>query len=82
VVPDLIDLEKDGVHNGGSNLARVDERLIHDKYDDIITKRGNKFSIFCCNDEVVANDKFMRELYRTLEAVQDKKQFVITPRKS
>ena len=48
---------------GVVNLARVDERLIHGQVMMTLSQKSGVNSIFVV-DEVVAKDKFMRELYK------------------
>lgn len=48
---------------GEVNLARVDERLIHGQVMMTLSQKEGINSIFVV-DEVVAKDKFMRELYK------------------
>lgn len=65
---------------GVVNLARVDERLIHGQVMVTLSQKSGVNSIFVV-DEVVAKDKFMRDLYKMQEAVQDKKQLSLHQRK-
>ena len=48
---------------GVVNLARVDERLIHGQVMMTLSQKSGVNSIFVV-DEVVAKDKFMRDLYK------------------
>lgn len=48
---------------GVVNLARVDERLIHGQVMVTLSQKSGVNSIFVV-DEVVAKDKFMRDLYK------------------
>lgn len=49
---------------GVVNLARVDERLIHGQVMMTLSKRNGVDSIFVV-DDVVAKDKFMKDLYKS-----------------
>ena len=49
---------------GEVNLARVDERLIHGQVMVTLSKENNVNSIFVV-DDVVAKDKFMKNLYKS-----------------
>ena len=49
---------------GVVNLARVDERLIHGQVMVTLSQKSGVNSIFVV-DEVVAKDKFMRDLYKS-----------------
>lgn len=63
------------------NLARVDERLIHGQVMITLSQRNGVNSIFVV-DDVVANDKFMRELYKNAGSRTGQKTIVITPDKA
>lgn len=56
---------------GVVNLARVDERLIHGQVMVTLSQKSGVNSIFVV-DEVVAKDKFMRDLYKSAAVGQDK----------
>ncbi len=58
---------------GVVNLARVDERLIHGQVMMTLSQKSGVNSIFVV-DEVVAKDKFMRELYKNAGSTQGKKR--------
>ena len=49
---------------GEINLARVDERLIHGQVMLTLSQRAGVNSIFVV-DDVVAKDKFMKDLYKS-----------------
>ena len=66
---------------GVINLARVDERLIHGQVMMTLSQKSGVNSIFVV-DEVVANDKFMRELYKNAGSRTGQKTIVITPEKA
>lgn len=66
---------------GVINLARVDERLIHGQVMITLSQRDGVNSIFVV-DEVVAKDKFMRELYKNAGSRTGQKTIVITPEKA
>lgn len=66
---------------GVINLARVDERLIHGQVMVTLSQKSGVNSIFVV-DEVVANDKFMRELYKNAGSRTGQKTVVITPDKA
>ena len=51
---------------GVVNLARVDERLIHGQVMVTLSQKNGVNSIFVV-DEVVAKDKFMRDLYKNAQ---------------
>lgn len=57
----------------------MDERLIHGQVMVTLSQKWSEFHFVV--DEVVAKDKFMRDLYKMQEAVQDK-TIVITPEKA
>lgn len=63
------------------NLARVDERLIHGQVMVTLSQKSGVNSIFVV-DEVVANDKFMRDLYKNAGSRTGQKTIVITPEKA
>lgn len=66
---------------GVINLARVDERLIHGQVMITLSQRAGVNSIFVV-DEVVAKDKFMRDLYKNAGSRTGQKTIVITPEKA
>ena len=59
---------------GVVNLARVDERLIHGQVMVTLSQKSGVNSIFVV-DEVVAKDKFMRDLYKNAKFYWDEYQF-------
>lgn len=62
---------------GVVNLARVDERLIHGQVMVTLSKRNGVNSIFVV-DDVVANDKFMKDLYKSAGSRTGQKTIVMT----
>ncbi|MGG5342013.1 PTS system mannose/fructose/N-acetylgalactosamine-transporter subunit IIB [Enterococcus sp. AZ192] len=66
---------------GVINLARVDERLIHGQVMMTLSQKSGVNSIFVV-DDVVAKDKFMRELYKSAGGRTGQKTIVITPDKA
>ncbi|UJF16325.1 PTS sugar transporter subunit IIB [Jeotgalibaca sp. MA1X17-3] len=62
---------------GVVNLARVDERLIHGQVMVTLSKRNNVNSIFVV-DDVVAKDKFMKDLYKSAGSRTGQKTIVMT----
>ena len=62
---------------GKVSLARIDERLIHGQVMMTLTQRAGVDSIFVV-DDVVANDKFMVDLYRSAGGRTGKKTVVMT----
>ncbi|MBU5343397.1 PTS system mannose/fructose/N-acetylgalactosamine-transporter subunit IIB [Caldifermentibacillus hisashii] len=62
---------------GVVNLARVDERLIHGQVMMTLSKRNGVNSIFVV-DDVVANDKFMKGLYKSAGSRTGQKTIVMT----
>lgn len=66
---------------GVINLARVDERLIHGQVMMTLSQKNGVNSIFVV-DDVVAKDKFMRELYKSAGGRTGQKTIVITPDKA
>lgn len=66
---------------GVINLARVDERLIHGQVMMTLSQKSGVNSIFVV-DEVVAKDKFMRELYKNAGSRTGQKTIVVTPEKA
>ena len=66
---------------GSVNLGRVDERLIHGQVMMTLSQKEGINSIFVV-DEGVANDKFMRDLYRSAGSRTGQKTIVITPDKA
>ncbi|MGM0125983.1 PTS system IIB component [Enterococcus sp. AZ194] len=63
------------------NLARVDERLIHGQVMMTLSQKSGVNSIFVV-DEVVAQDKFMRDLYKNAGSRTGQKTIVVTPEKA
>lgn len=66
---------------GKINLARVDERLIHGQVMVTLSQKSGVNSIFVV-DEIVAKDKFMRDLYKSAGSRTGQKTIVITPDKA
>ena len=66
---------------GVVNLARVDERLIHGQVMMTLSQKSGVNSLFVV-DEVVANDPFMRDLYKNAGSRTGQKTIVITPEKA
>lgn len=66
---------------GVVNLARVDERLIHGQVMITLSQKSGVNSIFVV-DDIVAKDKFMRELYKNAGARTGQKTIVITEEKA
>ena len=66
---------------GVINFARVDERLIHGQVMMTLSQKSGVNSIFVV-DEVVAKDKFMRDLYKNAGSRTGQKTIVITPEKA
>ena len=66
---------------GCVNLARVDERLIHGQVMVTLSQKSGVNSIFVV-DDVVANDKFMRDLYKEAGSRTGQKTIVITLEKA
>ncbi|APB37434.1 MULTISPECIES: PTS system mannose/fructose/N-acetylgalactosamine-transporter subunit IIB [Heyndrickxia] len=62
---------------GVVNLARVDERLIHGQVMMTLSKRNGVNSIFVV-DDVVAKDKFMKDLYKSAGSRTGQKTIVMT----
>lgn len=62
---------------GEVNLARVDERLIHGQVMMTLSQKSGVNSIFVV-DDVVAKDKFMRELYMSAGSRTGQKTIVTT----
>lgn len=62
---------------GVVNLARVDERLIHGQVMMTLSNREGVNSIFVV-DDIVANDQFMRSLYRSAGSRTGQKTIVMT----
>lgn len=62
-------------------LARVDERLIHGQVMVTLSQKNGVNSIFVV-DDVVAKDKFMRELYKNAGSRTGQKTIVVTPEKA
>lgn len=66
---------------GVINLARVDERLIHGQVMVTLSQKSGVNSIFVV-DDVVAKDKFMRDLYKNAGSRTGQKTIVITTDKA
>jgi len=62
---------------GAVNLARVDERLIHGQVMITLSQRSGVNSIFVV-DDIVAKDKFMRDLYKSAGSRTGQKTLVMT----
>lgn len=62
------------------NLARVDERLIHGQVMLTLSQRAGVNSIFVV-DDVVAKDKFMKDLYKSAGGRTGQKTIVMTAEK-
>ena len=62
---------------GSVNLARVDERLIHGQVMTNLSKRSGVNSIFVV-DDVVAQDSFMKNLYKSAGSRTGQKTHVLT----
>ncbi|MCD5028071.1 PTS sugar transporter subunit IIB [Enterococcus asini] len=62
---------------GVVNLARVDERLIHGQVMLTLSQRSGVNSIFVV-DDVVAKDKFMKDLYKSAGGRTGQKTIVMT----
>lgn len=62
---------------GVVNLARVDERLIHGQVMMTLSKRDGVNSIFVV-DDIVAKDKFMKDLYKSAGSRTGQKTIVMT----
>lgn len=65
---------------GKINLARVDERLIHGQVMTTLTKRAGVNSIFVV-DDTVAEDSFMKNVYKTAGNRTGLKTIVMTTEK-
>ncbi|MFV0560084.1 MAG: PTS system mannose/fructose/N-acetylgalactosamine-transporter subunit IIB [Enterococcus sp.] len=66
---------------GKVNLARVDERLIHGQVMVTLSQKSGVNSIFVV-DDIVAKDKFMRDLYKNAGSRTGQKTIVITSEKA
>lgn len=66
---------------GVVNLARVDERLIHGQVMMTLSQKSGVNSIFVV-DDVVAKDKFMRDLYKNAGSRTGQKTIVVTSEKA
>ncbi|GAB6676973.1 PTS system mannose/fructose/N-acetylgalactosamine-transporter subunit IIB [Streptococcus uberis] len=66
---------------GNVNLARVDERLIHGQVMITLSQRNGVNSIFVV-DDVVAKDKFMKDLYKSAGNRTGQKTIVISENKA
>lgn len=66
---------------GKVNLARVDERLIHGQVMITLSQRSGVNSIFVV-DDVVAKDKFMKDLYKSAGSRTGQKTIVISEQKA
>lgn len=62
---------------GKVNLARVDERLIHGQVMLTLSQRNGVNSIFVV-DDVVAKDKFMKDLYKSAGSRTGQKTIIMT----
>lgn len=62
---------------GVVNLARIDERLIHGQVMLTLSQRAGVNSIFVV-DDVVAKDKFMKDLYKSAGGRTGQKTIVMT----
>jgi len=62
---------------GKVNLARVDERLIHGQVMLTLSQRNGVNSIFVI-DDVVAKDKFMKDLYKSAGGRTGQKTIIMT----
>lgn len=65
---------------GKINLARVDERLIHGQVMTTLTKRAGVNAIFVV-DDVVAEDSFMKNVYKSAGSRTGLKTIVMTTEK-
>ncbi|KRK72954.1 PTS system mannose/fructose/N-acetylgalactosamine-transporter subunit IIB [Lacticaseibacillus nasuensis] len=65
---------------GVVNLARVDQRLIHGQVMLTLSKRAGVNSLFVV-DDAVAQDKFMKNLYKSAGARTGQKTIVMTEEK-
>lgn len=63
------------------NLARVDERLIHGQVMMTLSQKDGVNSIFVV-DDIVANDSFMTELYKSAGNRTGQKTIVLTEEKA
>ena len=61
--------------------VRIDERLIHGQVMVTLSQKSGVNSIFVV-DEIVAKDKFMRELYKSAGGRTGQKTIVVTPDKA
>ncbi|WP_124059304.1 PTS system mannose/fructose/N-acetylgalactosamine-transporter subunit IIB [Vaginisenegalia massiliensis] len=66
---------------GEINLARVDERLIHGQVMITLSQRSGVNSIFVV-DDVVAKDKFMKDLYKSAGGRTGQKTIVMSTDKA
>ncbi|MGT2949157.1 MULTISPECIES: PTS system mannose/fructose/N-acetylgalactosamine-transporter subunit IIB [Streptococcus] len=66
---------------GNVNLARVDERLIHGQVMITLSQRNGVNSIFVV-DDVVAQDKFMKDLYKSAGNRTGQKTIVMSEEKA
>lgn len=66
---------------GNVSLARVDERLIHGQVMITLSQRSGVNSIFVI-DDVVAKDKFMKDLYKSAGNRTGQKTIVISENKA
>lgn len=66
---------------GEIKLARVDERLIHGQVMVTLSQKSGVNSIFVV-DDIVAKDKFMRDLYKNAGSRTGQKTIVITVEKA
>ncbi|HFU4077839.1 TPA: PTS system mannose/fructose/N-acetylgalactosamine-transporter subunit IIB [Streptococcus suis] len=66
---------------GQINLARIDERLIHGQVMLTLSQREGVNSIFVV-DDVVAKDKFMKDLYKSAGSRTGQKTIVVSVNKA
>lgn len=66
---------------GEFNLARIDERLIHGQVMMTLTQRSGVNSIFVI-DDIVNQDKFMKDLYKSAGGRTGKKTIVMSLEKA
>lgn len=66
---------------GKINLARVDERLIHGQVMTTLSKRAGVNAIFVV-DDTVAEDSFMKNVYKTAGSRTGQKTIVMTTEKA
>lgn len=66
---------------GQINLARIDERLIHGQVMLTLSQRDGVNSIFVV-DDIVAKDKFMKDLYKSAGSRTGQKTIVVSVNKA